>query len=318
MANIVLLLDDDAAALAFLEGVLTAADISCLTTSEPKQALAIAQSRPDITLIISDICMPTMNGIQFADRLNSLALQWRVPSVLFLTAHPTLERAVDALRLGAYDFLRKPVRPTELLEAVRHGLERAERRRVAPVEGAPDVEKLIRQAEQHASGDDDAVRPRTRLGTRHDRGAAQTSTPLRRSQTGRTGVGPAARIASSHAETQPAFRFSAGDFVSRHADDDVSATYRRVDGGRVHRARAGFTRPQARLPDSHSEGSGAVGGLSSLRRSISFGDPPGSPGAAGFSEASLTPHATPPPARSKIARRTPSRALKIFRLSGRR
>ena len=154
MPNIVLLLDDDATALSFLEGVLNAADISCLTTSEPKQALAIVQSRPDIRLIISDICMPTMNGIQFADRLNSLPLQWRVPSVLFLTAHPTLERAVDALRLGAYDFLRKPVRPTELLEAVRHGLERAERRRTAPAESAPDVEKLIRRAEQHASGDD--------------------------------------------------------------------------------------------------------------------------------------------------------------------
>ena len=38
-----------------------------------------------------------MNGIQFADRLNSLALQWRVPTVLFLTAHPTLERAVVEL-----------------------------------------------------------------------------------------------------------------------------------------------------------------------------------------------------------------------------
>jgi len=152
MPDIVLLLDDDSAALSFLEGVLNGADIACLTTSDPKQALAIVQSRPDITLIISDICMPTMNGIQFADRLNSLALQWRVPTVLFLTAHPTLERAVDALRLGAYDFLRKPVRPTELLEVVKRGLERAERRRVAPAGGTPDVEKLIRQAEKRAPG----------------------------------------------------------------------------------------------------------------------------------------------------------------------
>lgn len=152
MPDIVLLLDDDAAALSFLEGVLTAADISCLTTSDPLQALAIVQGRPDITLIISDICMPTMNGIQFADRLNSLALQWRVPTVLFLTAHPTLERAVDALRLGAHDFLRKPVRPMELLEVVKRGLERAERRRAAPVDSAPDIENLIRRAESRTPG----------------------------------------------------------------------------------------------------------------------------------------------------------------------
>jgi CheY-like chemotaxis protein/DNA-binding MarR family transcriptional regulator len=101
--------------------------------------------------------MPTMNGIQFVDRLNSLSLQWRVPSVLFLTAHPTLERAVDALRLGAYDFLRKPVRPMELVEVVKRGLERVQRRRAAPASAAPDVDKLILQAgkqrpDLHAQG----------------------------------------------------------------------------------------------------------------------------------------------------------------------
>lgn len=152
MPDVVLLLDDDAAALSFLEGVLNGAGISCLTTSEPQQALAAVQSRPDITLIISDICMPTMNGIQFADRLNSLSLQWRVPSVLFLTAHPTLERAVDALRLGAYDFLRKPVRPTELVEVVKRGLERVQRRRAAPAGSAPDVDRLILQAGKQKPG----------------------------------------------------------------------------------------------------------------------------------------------------------------------
>ena len=142
MSDVVLLLDDDEATLNFLEGVLHGAGISCLTTNDPQQALALVQKRPDITLILSDICMPTMNGIRFADRLNSLPLQWRVPSVLFLTGHPTLERAVDALRLGAYDFLRKPVRPMELIEVVKRGLERAERRRTAPAGPTPDIEKL--------------------------------------------------------------------------------------------------------------------------------------------------------------------------------
>jgi DNA-binding response OmpR family regulator len=151
MPDIVLLVDDDATALNFVEGVLSAAGISCLTTSEPRQALALVQSRPEITLIISDICMPTMNGIQFVDRLNALPLQWRVPSVLFLTGQPTLERAIDALRLGAFDFLRKPIRPNELLEVVKRGLERAERRRAPPGAASPDVEKLVRQAEKQGA-----------------------------------------------------------------------------------------------------------------------------------------------------------------------
>lgn len=152
MTDVVLLLDDDAAALNFLEGVLNGAGISCITTSEPLQALTFVQNRPEITLIISDICMPAMNGIQFADRLNSLSLQWRVPSVLFLTAHPTLERAVDALRLGAYDFLRKPVRPAELVEVVKRGLERVKRRRAVPAGSAPDVDRLILQAGKQRPG----------------------------------------------------------------------------------------------------------------------------------------------------------------------
>jgi DNA-binding response OmpR family regulator len=152
MPDIVLLLDDDETALNFVEGVLNGAGISCLTMGDPQQALATVQQRADITLIISDICMPTMNGIRFVDRLNSLPLQWRVPPVLFLTGHPTLERAVDALRLGAYDFLRKPVRPAELLEVVRRGLERAERRRAAPGNAAPDVDKLISRAGKHTAG----------------------------------------------------------------------------------------------------------------------------------------------------------------------
>jgi DNA-binding MarR family transcriptional regulator len=77
---------------------------------------------------------------------------------LFLTGHPTLERAVDALRLGAYDFLRKPVRPHELLEVVKRGLERAERRRVPAAGSSPDIERLIRQAERQGAGAEGAAR----------------------------------------------------------------------------------------------------------------------------------------------------------------
>jgi FixJ family two-component response regulator len=177
MPDIVLLVDDDATTLNFVESVLTAAGISCLTASEPKQALAIVQARPEITLIVSDICMPTMNGIQFVDRLNSLQLQWRVPSVLFLTGHPTLERAVDALRLGAYDFLRKPVRPHELLEVVKRGLERAERRRVPAAGSSPDIERLIRQAERQGAGAEGAARS---VDQPHGpRGMSRYSTPSR-------------------------------------------------------------------------------------------------------------------------------------------
>jgi DNA-binding MarR family transcriptional regulator len=65
---------------------------------------------------------------------------------------------VDALRLGACDFLTKPIRPRELVQAVRRALERVQKERTAADKMTPDVERLIRQAEEIAG----AVRQFTR------------------------------------------------------------------------------------------------------------------------------------------------------------
>jgi DNA-binding response OmpR family regulator len=91
--------------------------------------------------------MPHMSGLEFAEALSALVLNRPPPRVLFLTARPSLESAVGALRTGAYDFLVKPVRPAEIIETVSRALERArqDRRAYASV---PDVVQLIRQAEE--------------------------------------------------------------------------------------------------------------------------------------------------------------------------
>lgn len=150
MSEEILLLDDDPATLSFLEGVLTGAGFSCSTVSDPSQALQAVRARREIALVVSDIYMPGLTGLQFVDQLNSLALDWRPPAVLLLTAHPTLESAVDALRLGACDFLTKPVRPGELVDVVRRALTRVRHARAEAGGKTPDVEILIRQAEEIA------------------------------------------------------------------------------------------------------------------------------------------------------------------------
>jgi CheY-like chemotaxis protein len=150
MSEEILLLDDDPATLSFLEGVLTGAGFSCSTVSDPSQALLAVRARREIALVVSDIYMPGLTGLQFVDKLNSLTLDWRPPAVLLLTAHPTLESAVDALRLGACDFLTKPVRPGELIDVVRRALKRVRDARLAASGKGPDVEILIRQAEEIA------------------------------------------------------------------------------------------------------------------------------------------------------------------------
>lgn len=150
MSDEILLLDDDPVTLSFLESVLSGAGFACSTVADPAEALEAVRARREIAIVVSDIYMPGLTGLQFVDQLNSLELDWPAPAVLLLTAHPTLESAIDALRLGACDFLTKPVRPGELVDVVTRVLERVRRQRAAAAGKTPDVEILIRQAEEIA------------------------------------------------------------------------------------------------------------------------------------------------------------------------
>ena len=148
MTEEVLLLDDDLTTLTFLEGVLSGAGFKCSVSGDPQQALATVAAREEIAVVVSDLYMPHMSGLEFADALTTLGLNRPVPRVLLLTARPSLESAVGALRSGAHDFLVKPVRPAQIIDTVTRALERARQDRRAYLGSAPDVVQLIRHAEE--------------------------------------------------------------------------------------------------------------------------------------------------------------------------
>jgi FixJ family two-component response regulator/DNA-binding MarR family transcriptional regulator len=148
MTEEVLLLDDDLTTLTFLEGVLTSAGFKCSSSGDPQQALATIAARQEIAVVVSDLYMPHMSGLEFADALGALSLNRPAPRVLLLTARPSLESAVGAIRSGALDFLVKPIRPAEIIETVSRALERARQDRRAYIANVPDVVQLIRHAEQ--------------------------------------------------------------------------------------------------------------------------------------------------------------------------
>jgi CheY-like chemotaxis protein/DNA-binding MarR family transcriptional regulator len=150
MTEEVLLLDDDPAMLVFLEGVLGSAGYACHAEVDPESALTRVAATPDIGLILSDVCMPGLTGLQFIGRLHALPLRWPTPKVVLLTAHPSLEAAIDALRLGAQDFLLKPIRPPALIDAIDRALERSRADRVADPARPPEMRELVRQAEELA------------------------------------------------------------------------------------------------------------------------------------------------------------------------
>jgi CheY-like chemotaxis protein/DNA-binding MarR family transcriptional regulator len=146
----VLLLDDDPAMLVFLEGILSHAGYICHIQTDPQAALSQVASRQEIGLVLSDVYMPGLTGLQFINRLHGLRLGRPAPPVLLLTAQPSVESAIDALRLGAEDFLLKPVRPAELIEAVAHALSRSRTDRTVDTTRSPQIDQLVRQAEELA------------------------------------------------------------------------------------------------------------------------------------------------------------------------
>ena len=75
---------------------------------------------PDIVLL--DLSMPAPQGMEVLQRLQSMAIHPR-PRVIVLTANGSVARAVEALHLGAVDFLEKPCRPEHLLAVVARALD---------------------------------------------------------------------------------------------------------------------------------------------------------------------------------------------------
>ena len=146
MANI-LVVDDEIGIRELLSEILSDEGHVVTTADSASSARDLRlQSAPD--LILLDIWMPDTDGV-------TLLKEWvaggplTVP-VIMMSGHATLETAGEATRLGALDFLEKPIALSRLLGAVRSGLDQAQRLR------GP------RPAPNASSASEDAALPRTR------------------------------------------------------------------------------------------------------------------------------------------------------------
>lgn len=139
MKEVILLLDDDLTTLTVLERALKETGFNCICSSDPKQALSVVAAKDEIAVVVTDLYMPHMSGLQFAQALSETPLGRPTPRVLLLTAQPSLESAIGALRGGACDFLVKPVSTTDLVAAVTRALDRARQDRLIHRGRAPEV-----------------------------------------------------------------------------------------------------------------------------------------------------------------------------------
>src|SRR5437016_8683529 len=110
MKRRVLIVDDDAAILEVLEMRLAAMGFDTEATSDARAAVGtVAAGRFDLALV--DLRMDPMDGISLMEEIHTR--QPRLP-VLIMTAHGTIETAVEAVQRGAFDYLTKPFVRDEL------------------------------------------------------------------------------------------------------------------------------------------------------------------------------------------------------------
>jgi two-component system, NtrC family, response regulator AtoC len=121
----VLIVDDDAASRRLLDVRLRALGCQVAMAGSGEQALStLRKDQPD--LVVLDLQMPEMNGIEVLRRLRKDNTP--VP-VIVVTAHGSIERAVEAMKEGAYDFITKPVDASHFDIVIRKLLEREELKR---------------------------------------------------------------------------------------------------------------------------------------------------------------------------------------------
>ena len=89
------------------------------TAADPTVALELIKSST-YDLILSDIVMPKMTGIEFITQLQQM--EFDAP-VIIMSAHGDIQTAVECIKLGAFDFLEKPIDLNRLLLSVRNALE---------------------------------------------------------------------------------------------------------------------------------------------------------------------------------------------------
>ncbi len=141
MSTSVLIVDDEKNIRLTLTATLQSMEFQTDTAINGEEALKkIGENDYDILLL--DIKMPGLDGIQV---LSSLRVIKPDISVIMITAHGTVDNAVEAMKLGAVDFLQKPFTPDEIRETITKVLDR----QALNEKSATTYEKLMELANKY-------------------------------------------------------------------------------------------------------------------------------------------------------------------------
>lgn len=117
----ILVVDDEPNIRRVLEAVLSKEGHTVQTAENGRKGKEILTSNSGIDVLVTDLIMPDINGIELLEAAKDINPGL---SVLMITAHGTIKSAVDAMRLGALDYITKPFDLDEIKQVVRNALER--------------------------------------------------------------------------------------------------------------------------------------------------------------------------------------------------
>ncbi|WP_204128135.1 response regulator transcription factor [Pseudomonas ogarae] len=143
--SMVYIVDDDHSVRASLQDLLASVGLASMAFGSAREF--IDAQRPDVpACLILDVRMPGLNGLDFQQEMARLNIL--VP-VVFITAHGDIPMSVKAMKAGALEFLTKPFREQDLLDAITQGLNRDQERRKT----AASMDALKRQHDTLTDGE---------------------------------------------------------------------------------------------------------------------------------------------------------------------
>ncbi len=115
----ILIVEDDSGNLHSLEKIFLREGFSVQTARSGREGIEKFRQNP-ADIVLSDLMMPSIDGLELLKVIKTLS---PTTQVILITAYGTIDRAVEAMRLGAYDFITKPFKRRELIRTVQRALD---------------------------------------------------------------------------------------------------------------------------------------------------------------------------------------------------
>ncbi len=121
MAKTILIIDDEASIRESLSGILADEGFLALSAEDGQQGLSLLEDER-VDLVLLDIWMPGLDGLEVLKRIKET--QAELP-VIMISGHGTIETAVQATKMGAYDFIEKPPSYDKIILSINNALDLA-------------------------------------------------------------------------------------------------------------------------------------------------------------------------------------------------